>query len=113
MHKLHGVLTIAHTPFTEHDEIDAPSLKRCVDWVFAVGADGLGTGMVSETLKLTSDERVSLAKMLVEFTAGRGPVFAAVGAESTKQSLFFAKAAEVAGCDARHGRAAVDQSPFA
>jgi 4-hydroxy-tetrahydrodipicolinate synthase len=56
--------------------------------------------MVSETLKLTSDERVSLTKMLVEFVGGRGPVFAAVGAESTKQSLGFAVAAERAGCDA-------------
>ena len=95
---LHGVLAIAHTPFTDHDEIDAAALKRSVDWAFTVGADGLGTGMVSETLKLTSDERVSLAKMLVEFAGGRGPVFAAVGAESTKQSLGFARAAEAAGC---------------
>jgi 4-hydroxy-tetrahydrodipicolinate synthase len=38
--------------------------------------------------------------MLVEFTAGRGPVFAAVGAESTKQALAFAVAAEKTGCDA-------------
>ena len=60
--KLQGVLAIAHTPFTESDEIDAASLKRAVDWSFGVGADGIGTGMVSETLKLTSDERVSLAK---------------------------------------------------
>ena len=98
--KLQGVLAIAHTPFTDGDEIDAASLKRSVDWSFAVGADGIGTGMVSETMKLTSDERVSLAQMLVEFVAGRGPVFAAVGAESTKQSLGFAVAAERAGCDA-------------
>jgi dihydrodipicolinate synthase/N-acetylneuraminate lyase len=98
--KLGGVLAIAHTPFTDGDEIDAASLKRSVDWAFAVGADGIGTGMVSETMKLTADERVSLAEMLVEFAAGRGPVFAAVGAESTKQSLAFALAAEKAGCDA-------------
>ena len=98
--KLRGVLAIAHTPFTDGDEIDAAALKRSVDWAFAVGADGIGTGMVSETMKLTADERVALAEMLVEFAAGRGPVFAAVGAESTKQSLAFAVAAEKAGCDA-------------
>ena len=56
--------------------------------------------MVSETFKLTTDERLSLTQMLVESAAGRGPVFAAVGAESTKQSLLFARAAEKAGCDA-------------
>lgn len=98
--KLQGVLTIAHTPFTEADEIDAVALKRAVDWTFAIGADGIGTGMVSETFKLTHDERLALTKMLVEFAAGRGPVFAAVGAESTKQALAFAIAAEKAGCDA-------------
>lgn len=98
--QLQGVLAITHTPFTEADEIDAASLRRAVDWAFAVGADGIGTGMVSETMKLTGDERVSLAEMLVGFAAGRGPVFAAVGAESTKQALAFAVAAEKAGCDA-------------
>lgn len=98
--KLAGVLAIAHTPFTDSDEIDAPALKRAVDWSFAVGADGIGTGMVSETLKLTHEERLALMGMLAEFVGGRGPVFAAVGAESTKQSLAFAVAAERAGCDA-------------
>ena len=98
--KLAGVLPIAHLPFTDDDEIDAVALKRSVDWAFAVGADGIGTGMVTETLKLTSDERVSLAPLLIEAVAGRGPVFVAVGAESTKQSLAFAVAAEKAGCDA-------------
>jgi 4-hydroxy-tetrahydrodipicolinate synthase len=98
--QLRGVLAIAHTPFTDADEIDAAALKRSVDWAFAVGADGLGTGMVSETLKLTSDERVSLPRLLVEFAAGRGPVFAAVGAEGTRQAVAYSVAAEKAGCDA-------------
>jgi 4-hydroxy-tetrahydrodipicolinate synthase len=97
---LQGVLAVAHTPFTDADAIDAAVLKRSVDWAFAVGADGIGTGMVSETLKLTADERGDLARMLVEFAAGRGPVFAAVGAEGTKQALALAAAAERAGCDA-------------
>ena len=98
--KLAGVLAIAHTPFTDNDEIDAASLKRAVDWSFSVGADGIGTGMVSETFKLTFHERLALARMLVGFAEGRGPVFAAVGAESTKQSLEFAIDAELTGCDA-------------
>ncbi|HVK08096.1 MAG TPA: dihydrodipicolinate synthase family protein [Gemmataceae bacterium] len=98
--KLQGVLAIAHTPFTAEDAIDAVALKRAVDWSFAVGTDGIGTGMVSETLKLTADERVTLCDLLVEATAGRGPVFVSVGAESTKAALAFAAAAEHAGCSA-------------
>ncbi|WP_088260759.1 dihydrodipicolinate synthase family protein [Fimbriiglobus ruber] len=98
--KLQGVLAIAHTPFTEADEIDAGALKKSIDWAFDTGADGIGSGMVSETFKLTGDERLELTRLLVEFAGGRGPVFAAVGAESTKQSLAYAVAAERVGCDA-------------
>src|SRR5262249_53887245 len=36
----------------------------------------------------------------VEFTAGRGPVFMGVGAESARQALEYAHTAERAGCDA-------------
>lgn len=97
---LSGVLGIVHTPFTDADDIDAAAFRRSVDWAFAVGVDGLGTGMVSETFRLTSDERVSLTQLLVEATAGRGPTFAAVGAESTRQALAYAIAADKAGCDA-------------
>ena len=56
--------------------------------------------MVSETLKLTNHERLSLTNMLLAFVENRGPVFAAVGAESTKQALGFAVEAEKEGCDA-------------
>lgn len=98
--QLYGVLAIAHTPFTEADEIDAGSLKRSINWAFDVGADGVGTGMVSETMKLTADERALLTEMLVQFAGERGPVFAAVGAESTKAAVGFSIVAERAGCDA-------------
>jgi 4-hydroxy-tetrahydrodipicolinate synthase len=98
--RLHGVLPIVHTPFLDDDSIDAASLRREIDFAFATGADGLGTGMVSEILRLTSDERISLTHQVAELAAGRGAVFAAVGAESTQQALVYAKAAEAAGCDA-------------
>ena len=98
--QLHGVLPIVHTPFLEDDSIDAASLRREIDFAFATGADGLGTGMVSEILRLTADERISLTQQIADLAAGRGAVFAAVGAESTQQALVYAKAAEAAGCDA-------------
>jgi 4-hydroxy-tetrahydrodipicolinate synthase len=97
---LHGVLPIVHTPFTESNDIDVPTLRREIDWAYAQGADGLGTGMVSELLRLTFDERIALTQHVAEMSAGRGAVFAGVGAESTKQALVYAKAAEKAGCDA-------------
>lgn len=97
---LHGVLPIVHTPFTADDQIDTAALRREIDWAYRVGAQGLGTGMVSEILRLTFDERRELTEKLVELSAGRGAVFAAVGAESGKQALTYARHAEQAGCDA-------------
>lgn len=97
---IHGVLPIVHTPFSDDDTIDFEGLKKEVDWAFEQGADGLGTGMVSEILRLTSDERLAFARQLVLLVAGRGAVFMAIGAESTQQALIYAKSAEQAGCDA-------------
>ena len=65
-----------------------------------MGADGLGSGMVSETFRLTYSERLRLTELMAELSAGRGVVFAAVGAESSKQAVEYAVAAERAGCDA-------------
>ena len=95
-----GVLPILHTPFDANDLIDQQALRREIDRAYSVGANGIGTGMVSEILKLTFQERQELTEQLVEFSAGRGPVFAAVGAESGKQALALATHAEEAGCDA-------------
>lgn len=97
---LHGVLPIVHTPFTATGEIDPVCLRREIDWAFSVGADGLGTGMVSELLRLTTDERLQLTEQIVQCAAGRGSVFAGVGSESSQQAVSLAKAAERAGCDA-------------
>ena len=98
--RLHGVLPIVHTPFTDSGDIDVATLRREIDWAYAQGADGLGTGMVSELLRLTFDERIALTHHVAEMSAGRGAVFAGVGAESGKQALIYARTAEKAGCDA-------------
>lgn len=97
---LGGVLPILHTPFTDDDRIDSEALRREIDWAYSVGANGIGTGMVSEILRLTYDERRILTEQIVEFNNHRGAVFAAVGAESGKQALAYAAHAEHAGCDA-------------
>jgi len=97
---LGGVLPVIHLPFDAHDRIDAAALRREVDWIFAVGANGLGTGMVSEIVRLTAAERAALAADLVAYAADRGPVFMSVGAETTAAAREHAVAAERAGCAA-------------
>ena len=98
--KLSGVLPIVQTPFNPDDSIDAVALERSVDWAFRVGAQGVGTGMVSETPRLTDGERITVIRAMLAGAAGRGPVFASVGAESTVQAIERARVAEREGCDA-------------
>lgn len=97
---IEGILPILHTPFDVNDEIDRHSLGREIDWAFEQGSNGVCSAMVSEILRLTSEERVELNRLIVELTAGRGIVVASVGAESTKQADYFAKEAVDAGCSA-------------
>src|SRR5437868_10582347 len=61
---LQGVLPIVHTPFRDDDSLDIASLRREIDWAYGQGADGMGTGMVSELLRLSGDERVALTEQI-------------------------------------------------
>ena len=69
---IEGILPILHTPFDVNDEIDRDSLGREIDWAFEQGSNGVCSAMVSEILRLTSEERVELNRLIVEMTAGRG-----------------------------------------
>lgn len=98
--RIEGILPILHTPFDSRDEIDRESLQKEIDWAFQIGAGGVCSAMVSEILRLTTEERIELNRLIVEISAGRGVVVASVGAESTKQALAFARHAVDDGCDA-------------
>ena len=56
--------------------------------------------MLSELLRLSSEERVELAEATCRFGRARGAVIISVGAESSKVSERFARQAESAGADA-------------
>ena len=95
-----GVLPILHTPFNDRDEIDERILKRQIDWAFELGADGCCTGMVSELIRLTTDERLHLTQLLPALIKDRGTFVMSVGAESTKQAVFWTVEADKADCSA-------------
>ncbi len=100
MPEIRGVLPIVHTPFDANDQIDWESLEREIDWAFESGANGCCTGMVSELLRLSEQERCDLTQRLPGLVRGRGVVVASVGAEDVDQTVQNARQAEAAGCDA-------------
>ena len=99
--EIRGVLPVIHTPFTVDDEIDHETLRKEIDWLAGLGVDGVTTGMVSEILKLSPDERMFLHDSIVNLARDSGiTVVLSTGSESTKQAIAYTKHAQVAGADA-------------
>ena len=95
---LAGVWPVFQTPYHEDESIDYATLEREIAWLFARGADGVVMAMVSEVLRLSSDERRQLAEAACGF-APPGRAIVSVGAESTRLAEEYARHAE--GCGAR------------
>jgi len=99
--EVHGVLPVLQTPFNANDEIDKAILEREVKWVLDQGADGVTTGMVTEILKLSPDERMKMHEIVSETSNQHGAITVlSAGSESVKQSLAYTKHAEACKADA-------------
>lgn len=76
-HPIPGVCPVMLTPFTEENKIDYKSLERLIDWYIDRGASRLfAVCQSSEMYFLTLEERVALAKKVLEYVDGRVPVIA-------------------------------------
>ena len=98
--QLHGVLPVFQTPFREDESIDTATLERELNWLYDCGVDGIVMAMVSEVLRLSSNERLELAQLACRFGGKRGAVVISVGAESAKVAEDFACHAEASGATA-------------
>ena len=99
-HELRGVLPVFQTPWLEDETLDLETLEREIAWLYDCGANGIVMAMVSETLRLDSEEREQLAAAACKFGKDRGVVVISVGAESSKVAERYAKHAESVGADA-------------
>lgn len=97
---LRGVLPVFQTPMVENETIDWETLEREIEWLLARGADGVVMAMVSETLRLSHEERREMAERVCRCVAGRGSVVISVGAESSVVAESFARHAQGAGATA-------------
>jgi 4-hydroxy-tetrahydrodipicolinate synthase len=100
MRAIQGVLPVFQTPYHDDESIDFDTLAKEIAWLFAQGADGIVMAMVSETLRLSADERMALAKAATEAAKGQGVSIISVGAESSKVAEAYARHAESIGADA-------------
>lgn len=98
--ELRAVLPVFQTPWHEDESIDFETLEKEISWLYDCGAAGIVMAMVSETLRLDSDEREALAAAACRFGRDRGAVIISVGAESSKTAERYACHAESVGADA-------------
>ena len=95
-----GSLPALVTPF-HNSELDMESLQQLVDWQIESGSDGLvPVGTTGESPTLSHEEHDIVVETVVKAAAGRVPVVAGAGSNSTAEAVRLARAAEQAGADA-------------
>ncbi len=84
----HGSLVALVTPFDGNNRVDYASLKRLIDFHVDQGSSGLViAGTTGESPTLKRSEHIELIGRSVEIAAGRIPVIAGTGSNSTFQSI--------------------------
>ncbi len=93
-----GSLVALVTPFDQHNRVDYAALERLH---VAEGSDGLViAGTTGEAATLSRDEHIELLNRAVELAAGRLPVIAGTGSNSTAQTSDLSLAVANSGIDA-------------
>lgn len=100
MKAIQGVLPVFQTPYYDDESIDFTTLEKELGWLFDAGCDGIVMAMVSETLRLSGEERRAVAQAACEAGNSRGAVIISVSAESSRLAEEFARHAESVGADA-------------
>jgi 4-hydroxy-tetrahydrodipicolinate synthase len=94
-----GSIVALVTPF-RNGAIDEPALQALVEWHIEQGTHGLvpvGTTGESPTLSHAEHERV--VELVIEAAAGRRPVIAGTGSNSTAEAISLTRHAKRAGAD--------------
>jgi 4-hydroxy-tetrahydrodipicolinate synthase len=88
------------TPFKPNFEIDFEAYGRLIDFQIGNGTNGLvPCGCTGEAATLEHDEQMKLIRFCIERTAGRVPVVAGTGSNSTREALLLTKYAKEAGAN--------------
>ena len=96
-----GSLVAIVTPMLEDGSLDLPGLKRLLDWHLAEGTNGIViVGTTGESPTVSHEEHCLLIKTTVDHIAGRIPVVAGTGANSTAEAIGLAKYAKSVGANA-------------
>lgn len=98
---LQGSLVAIVTPMHQDGSLDLKALRALIDFHVTEGTDGIViVGTTGESPTVNFDEHCLLIKTAVEQSAGRVPVIAGTGANSTTEAIELTSAAKSLGVDA-------------
>ena len=101
MNTARGSLVAIVTPMSDDGALDLDTLRRLIDWHIAEGTDGICiVGTTGESPTVSYDEHCLLIRTTVEQVAGRVPVIAGTGANSTAEAIELTECAKAAGAQA-------------
>ncbi len=96
-----GSLVALITPMRADGSIDEKACADFVDWQIKEGTGGVvPVGTTGESPTLTHDEHKRVTDIAVEVAAGRVPVIAGTGSNSTAEAIALTRHAKQAGADA-------------
>ncbi len=99
--KYKGIICAMITPLDENQEINLKATRELIDYLIDNGIYGLFIlGTNGECHVLTDDEKVEFAKIVIEHTNNRVPVFVGTGGNSTREVINLSKKMEAIGANA-------------
>jgi len=96
-----GSIVALVTPMFDNGDVDKDSLKKLVEFHIEHGTDAIvAMGTTGESATLNDHEHMDVVKSIVDYIAGRIPVIAGTGANSTSEAITLTQAAKQVGADA-------------
>lgn len=96
-----GIICAMITPLDENQNINEKATRELIDYLIDRGVYGLFIlGTNGECHMLTDDEKVEFAKIVIEHTNNRVPVFVGTGGNSTREVINLSKRMEEIGASA-------------
>jgi 4-hydroxy-tetrahydrodipicolinate synthase len=100
MKPITGSIVALVTPMHEDGSIDFDALRRLVDWHIAEGTQCIGAvGTTGESPTVSVEEHCEVIRVAVEHAAGRIPVMAGAGGNSTAEAIELSRYALKVGAD--------------
>lgn len=98
---LTGSIVALVTPMHEDGEVAWDALDDLIEWHVQSGTHGIvPMGTTGESATLDTEEHLQVIKRTIDRVAGRVPVIAGTGSNSTAEAVYQTQEAEAAGADA-------------